>query len=64
MKELVEYIARAIVSAPNDVKVTAETDSGMVSNRKLKMEMSCVARSQTQFTSRRTGPRFVRRARR
>ena len=30
MKELVEYIARAIVSAPNDVKVTQETDSGGV----------------------------------
>jgi predicted RNA-binding protein YlqC (UPF0109 family) len=30
MKELVEYIARAIVSAPNDVKVTMETDSGGV----------------------------------
>jgi predicted RNA-binding protein YlqC (UPF0109 family) len=30
MKELVEYIARAIVSAPNDVKVTEETDSGGV----------------------------------
>jgi uncharacterized protein len=30
MKELVEYIARAIVSVPNDVKVTAETDSGGV----------------------------------
>jgi len=30
MKELVEYIARAIVSAPNDVKVSEETDSGGV----------------------------------
>ena len=30
MKELVEYIARSIVSAPNDVKVTEETDSGGV----------------------------------
>ncbi|RPJ63718.1 MAG: KH domain-containing protein [Dehalococcoidia bacterium] len=30
MKEIVEYIARAIVSAPNDVKVTEETDSGGV----------------------------------
>ena len=30
MKELVEYIARSIVSAPNDVKVTQETDSGGV----------------------------------
>jgi predicted RNA-binding protein YlqC (UPF0109 family) len=30
MKELVEYIARSIVSAPNDVKVTVETDSGGV----------------------------------
>jgi uncharacterized protein len=30
MKELVEYIARAIVSTPNDVKVTEETDSGGV----------------------------------
>jgi uncharacterized protein len=30
MKELVEYIARAIVSAPDDVKVTEETDSGGV----------------------------------
>ena len=26
MKELVEYIAKAIVSAPNDVKVTEETE--------------------------------------
>jgi predicted RNA-binding protein YlqC (UPF0109 family) len=25
MKELVEYIAKSIVSAPNDVKVTEET---------------------------------------
>jgi predicted RNA-binding protein YlqC (UPF0109 family) len=30
MKESVEYIARAIVSAPDDVKVTEETDSGGV----------------------------------
>jgi hypothetical protein len=30
MKELVEYIARSIVSIPNDVKVTEETDSGGV----------------------------------
>jgi uncharacterized protein len=30
MKELVEYIARAIVSAPNDVKVSEDTDSGGV----------------------------------
>ena len=30
MKELVEYIARSIVSTPNDVKVTEETDSGGV----------------------------------
>lgn len=30
MKELVEYIARAIVSAPNDVKVTEETDENRV----------------------------------
>jgi predicted RNA-binding protein YlqC (UPF0109 family) len=30
MKELVEYIARSIVSVPNDVKVTEETDSGGV----------------------------------
>jgi predicted RNA-binding protein YlqC (UPF0109 family) len=30
MKEIVDYIARAIVSAPNDVKVTEETDSGGV----------------------------------
>lgn len=28
MKELVEYITKAIVSTPNDVKVTEETDSG------------------------------------
>jgi predicted RNA-binding protein YlqC (UPF0109 family) len=28
MKEIVEYIARAIVSAPDDVKVTEETDAG------------------------------------
>ncbi len=27
MKELIEYIAKAIVSAPNDVKVTQETDA-------------------------------------
>ena len=26
MKELVEYIAKSIVSAPDDVKVTEETD--------------------------------------
>lgn len=26
MKELVEYIAKSIVNAPNDVKVTEETD--------------------------------------
>jgi hypothetical protein len=26
MKELVEYIAKSIVSAPNDVKVTEETE--------------------------------------
>ncbi|TSA54127.1 MAG: KH domain-containing protein [Dehalococcoidia bacterium] len=30
MKELVEYIARCIVNAPNDVKVTEETDAGGV----------------------------------
>ena len=30
MKELVEYIARAIVSVPNDVKVSEDTDSGGV----------------------------------
>ena len=30
MKELVEYIARSIVSAPDDVKVTEETDAGGV----------------------------------
>jgi hypothetical protein len=30
MKELVEYIARCIVSAPDDVKVTEETDAGGV----------------------------------
>jgi len=30
MKELVEYIARSIVSAPNDVKVSEETDSSGV----------------------------------
>ncbi len=30
MKELVEYIAKSIVSTPNDVKVTEETDSGGV----------------------------------
>jgi hypothetical protein len=30
MKELVEYIAKSIVSIPNDVKVTEETDSGGV----------------------------------
>jgi predicted RNA-binding protein YlqC (UPF0109 family) len=30
MKELVEYIAKAIVTTPNDVKVTEETDSGGV----------------------------------
>jgi predicted RNA-binding protein YlqC (UPF0109 family) len=28
MKELVEYIARAIVNAPNDVKVAEETVEG------------------------------------
>jgi hypothetical protein len=30
MKELVEYISKSIVSTPNDVKVTEETDSGGV----------------------------------
>ncbi len=30
MKELVEYIAKSIVSVPNDVKVSEETDSGGV----------------------------------
>lgn len=30
MKELVEYIAKAIVTTPNDVKVTEETDAGGV----------------------------------
>ncbi|MFA5079414.1 MAG: KH domain-containing protein [Dehalococcoidia bacterium] len=30
MKELVEYIARCIVSAPDDVKVTQEADAGGV----------------------------------
>ena len=30
MKELVEYIARAIVSAPDDVKVTEEEDSDTI----------------------------------
>ena len=30
MKELVEYIARSIVNAPDDVKVTEETDAGGV----------------------------------
>jgi predicted RNA-binding protein YlqC (UPF0109 family) len=30
MKEIVEYIAKAIVSTPNDVKVTEETDAGGV----------------------------------
>lgn len=30
MKELVEYIARAIVSAPDEVKVTQETDEDRV----------------------------------
>lgn len=30
MKEIVEYIARAIVSTPDDVKVTEETDAGGV----------------------------------
>jgi predicted RNA-binding protein YlqC (UPF0109 family) len=30
MKELVEYIAKAIVSAPDDVKVTEETDENRV----------------------------------
>lgn len=28
MKEIVEYIARAIVNAPDEVKVTEETDAG------------------------------------
>ncbi|MCX5997953.1 MAG: KH domain-containing protein [Chloroflexi bacterium] len=28
MKEIVEYIARAIVTTPDDVKVTEETDAG------------------------------------
>jgi uncharacterized protein len=30
MKEIVEYIARAIVTTPDDVKVTEETDAGGV----------------------------------
>lgn len=30
MKELVEYIAKSIVSAPNDVKVTEEKDEDRV----------------------------------
>ncbi|MEW6142637.1 MAG: KH domain-containing protein [Chloroflexota bacterium] len=30
MKELVEYVARAIVNAPNDVKVSEETVEGTV----------------------------------
>lgn len=30
MKELVEYIARSIVSAPDEVKVTEETAEGQV----------------------------------
>ncbi len=30
MKELVEYIAKAIVSAPNEVKVTEEKDENRV----------------------------------
>jgi uncharacterized protein len=30
MKELVEYIARCIVSLPDEVKVTEETDAGGV----------------------------------
>jgi hypothetical protein len=30
MKELVEYIARSIVNAPDDVKVTEDTDAGGV----------------------------------
>lgn len=30
MKELVEYIARAIVSAPDDVKVTEEENSDAI----------------------------------
>lgn len=30
MKELVEYIAKSIVSAPNDVKVTEETEENRV----------------------------------
>jgi predicted RNA-binding protein YlqC (UPF0109 family) len=37
MKELVEYIAKAIVNAPNDVKVTEETsEAGTV----LKLEVA------------------------
>ncbi len=30
MKELVEYVAKAIVNAPNDVKVTEETVEGTI----------------------------------
>ena len=30
MKELVEYIAKSIVSAPNDVKVTEETEENRI----------------------------------
>ena len=37
MKELVEYIAKAIVNAPNDVKVTEETgEAGTI----LKLEVA------------------------
>jgi uncharacterized protein len=37
MKELVEYIAKAIVSAPNEVKVTEETDENKVT---IKLEVA------------------------
>jgi uncharacterized protein len=37
MKELVEYIAKAIVSAPNEVKVTEEKDETKVT---IKLEVA------------------------
>jgi predicted RNA-binding protein YlqC (UPF0109 family) len=39
MKELIEYIAKSIVSTPDDVKVTEETDDKSVVV--LKLEVAC-----------------------
>jgi hypothetical protein len=54
MKELVEYIAKAIVNAPDDVVVTEESDdqgttgSGSSSHAHLAQGESCQTRHQGQ----------------